>query len=261
MNNEEIKLEGGNMNAPVLKDGRICKERTPASENIHALLCHVRAKSIDWVPESFGIDEAANKHVFSYVEGEVPHDIPSWIWDESILIDVAQRLCAWHNAAADFVPHNDRWLLACEGGADTICHNDFAPYNWVFRDRSFAGLIDFDTCAPGSRLWDIAYTAYRIVPLLPDSRERDYVEYAPFSQKAMRQRLVVFLDTYEHAGGYRYLTDELISVLIRRLQLLADWSRTQGRQSGNEALEAHARMYELHGMWLAEEGHRFRSCV
>ena len=46
-----------------------------------------------------------------------------------------------------------------------ICHNDYAPYNLVFRDGRLVGVIDFETAAPGPRAWDLAYLAYRLVPL------------------------------------------------------------------------------------------------
>jgi Ser/Thr protein kinase RdoA (MazF antagonist) len=46
-----------------------------------------------------------------------------------------------------------------------IVHNDFAPYNHVFSDGGFVGAIDFDTCYPASREWDLAWTLYRYVYL------------------------------------------------------------------------------------------------
>ena len=46
-----------------------------------------------------------------------------------------------------------------------ICHNDFAPYNLVFRDGLPVGAIDFEAASPGPRAWDLAYLAYRLVPL------------------------------------------------------------------------------------------------
>ncbi len=44
------------------------------------------------------------------------------------------------------------------------------------------GVIDFDLCAPGARLWDLAYTAYRYVPLMPGPEVEAAVgEKSPFT--------------------------------------------------------------------------------
>ena len=48
---------------------------------------------------------------------------------------------------------------------EVICHNDFAPYNLMFEDGRLTGVIDLDLASPGPRVWDMAYTAYRFVPL------------------------------------------------------------------------------------------------
>ena len=58
-------------------------------------------------------------------------------------------------------------MLAMPGDlpAEVVCHNDFAPYNVVFDDGGPVGVIDWETAAPGARVWDVAYAAYRWVPL------------------------------------------------------------------------------------------------
>ena len=58
-------------------------------------------------------------------------------------------------------------MLAMPGDlpAEVVCHNDFAPYNVVFGDDGPVGVIDWETAAPGARVWDVAYAAYRFVPL------------------------------------------------------------------------------------------------
>ncbi len=250
---QEIELSGGNMNAPVLAGGRVYKAVSPATPNIHALLGHVREKGLAWVPQSFGVDAQRNKHVLSFVEGTVLHDTPDWLWDRGLLVIIARRLRQWHDATLGFAPVNADWLLPTDGGDEVICHNDFAPYNWVFEGQTFVGLIDFDTCAPGSRLWDIAYTAYRIVPLMPSGSPREYGEVSPFAPEDMAARLGVFLEAY--AGGdveYRYRPGEVLAKLQLRLQALADWSERNGQESGNTDLLEHAKMYRLHRAWLGE---------
>ncbi len=250
---QEVELSGGNMNKPVLVGGRVYKDISRATPNIHALLGYVRERGLSWVPQSFGVDAQRNKHVLSFLPGTVLHDTPDWLWDGDLLAGLARHLREWHDATLGFKPVNGDWLLQTDGGSEVICHNDFAPYNWVFEGHRFAGLIDFDTCAPGSRLWDIAYTAYRIVPLMPNGSPREYGEVSPFSPEEMATRLGLFLKAYASGDErLRYPPADVIVKLQDRLQALADWSERFGQQSGNADILEHARMYRLHRAWLGE---------
>lgn len=189
----------------------------------------------------------------TYIEGEVPHDTSEWIWEETILLEVAKKLRQWHDATINFVKKSGDWLLENDEEPQVICHNDFAPYNCVFRDRQLIGVIDFDVCSPGSRLWDIAYTVYRFVPLFPVGRVDQYGEISPFALDLMIDRLERFLEEYSKGEEViRYSVQEVITKAIKRLHVLADWSERFGVQSQNEELVRHARMYELHATWLNE---------
>jgi hypothetical protein len=246
------QLVGGNMNSPIRSGNLVRKERTAASVNIHELLTYVKQRGIEWIPDSIGIDYEDNKHILSYIEGDVPHDTPEWLWKPELLIEVAQRLCAWHNATLGFHPSTENWTINTHEPYEVICHNDFAPYNCVFdRDKSFIGLIDFDTCAPGTRLWDIAYTAYRFVPLLPVTHEKDYQEYSPFSKQQMLERLNTFLTAYsEYGKSDRYEGDAVLEKLKKRLIALSELSHSMGTARNNPELIRHSTMYKLHSEWL-----------
>ncbi len=150
-------LSGGNMNSPILNNNMIYKEATSATSTIHELLCYVRAKGINWVPKSFGLN-SEGKHVLSYIEGFVPQEVLGWIWNKNILKEVALKLRQWHDATVNFKYEKAQWLLDNDEINEVICHNDFAPYNCVFKDKTFIGLIDFDVCSPGSK--------YGILPIL-----------------------------------------------------------------------------------------------
>jgi len=237
------------MNAPSLRDGVIYKGAHEASANVDALLRHARDKGLDWVPESFGVIDG--KHAFSFVEGDVVHDSPRWLLRKRLLSESARRLREWHDATADFVPVNGDWLLAAEGPNEVVCHNDFAPYNWVFdRRRRLVGLIDFDTCVPGARLWDIAYAAYRIVPLMPFGDAAEYGETSPFPVKKMIARTRHFLARYASGDPeLLYTVEEVVERLSRRLVAIAEWSEAEGLRADNQELLRHARMYRKHAEW------------
>jgi hypothetical protein len=247
--NEEI-LTGGNMSSPIRTGNHIFKEATKATESIHQLLCHVKKKGLDWVPQSFGID-SKGRHELEFIEGVVPHDTPDWLWDRIILGEAAARIREWHNATPDFDLARTQWLMENHEPKEVICHNDFAPYNCVFRDNSLVGLIDFDVCSPGSRLWDLAYAAYRFVPLWPDRVLEPQWDISPFTIQEMQERLQFFLETYSREEKeFHYSPKELILKVQERLKTLSLWSKNFGEQKGNAEILDNARMYATHGDWV-----------
>lgn len=245
-----IALTGGNMNTPILKDHHVYKEMTDATPALHKLLEHLRSKGIDWVPRSY-IDQEEGKHVLSYIEGMVPHDMPLWIWQESILEEVAKKMRAWHDATLDFDHKSLTWLNDNGQAHEVICHNDFAPYNCVFRDEKLIGVIDFDVCSPGTRLWDLAYAAYRFVPLCPTENIDLYKECSPFTKTEMIDRLKRFLEVYgQGQGKTTYEIGTAIEKVQERLSALAKWSEAYGKAQGRNDILEHAKMYTRHGAWL-----------
>jgi len=251
MNDRSDKiLSGGNMNYPILDNNLIYKEVTVATNTIHELLCYVRAQGIDWIPKSYGLNPE-DKHVLSYIDGFVPKETPEWIWNEDILIEVALRLRQGHDATVNFKYKKAQWLLDNDEINEVICHNDFAPYNCVFSGRKFKGLIDFDVCSPGSRIWDIAYTSYRFIPLFPDKNKEKYFEVSPFSKEVMLNRLKLFLDAYsDDKKEFLYDEEKVIDKIVKRLKVLASWSESYGLKTQNQEIQNNGKMYLLHAKWI-----------
>jgi hypothetical protein len=153
------------MTAVVRLGNTVRREAGPWTRSVQALLAHVRTGGIDWVPEPLGLDERG-REVVGFLAGDVHgYPLPAWMWDDAILVAAARRLRAYHDATAGFARAGRVWRLPSHAPDEVVCHNDFAPYNFVFRGRELVGVIDFDTASPGPRVWDLAYLAYRLVPL------------------------------------------------------------------------------------------------
>jgi hypothetical protein len=194
------------------------------------------------VPQPLGFDELGRETV-SYVAGDVwDYPLPAVAWSDATLVAVARLLRGLHDATRDFAPPaGARWMLTMPGDlpAEVVCHNDFAPYNVVFSGDRPAGVIDWETAAPGARVWDVAYAAYRFVPLShsapPELR----------GVAAQGRRLALFCDAYGLGGSDR---DVLLETAIRRVEELRDLILSQAA-SGNaffaaNLAEGHADHYD-----------------
>jgi Ser/Thr protein kinase RdoA (MazF antagonist) len=192
---EEV-LAGGNMTAVVRVGDTVRRTAGPWTPTIHALMRHIRASGFQTVPEPLGLDERG-REIVSFLPGApLTYPLPAFAWSDATLTAVARYLRAFHDASLGFVPPADaRWQWPAHEPVEVVCHNDFAPYNLMFEGESLTGLIDLDLASPGPRVWDMAYTAYRFVPLT-DPANPD----APFpGVDAQARRLAAFCAAYADA--------------------------------------------------------------
>ena len=216
------------------------------------MLSHLHKKGITWIPEYLGTDDEGNEK-FSYITGKVPHDMPEWIWNESILVDIAQKMRAMHDATLDFNTESCVWELPPSDPVEVICHNDFAPYNCVFANKQFVGLIDFDVCSPGSRVWDMAYAIYRFAPFMPPHKKVPTDETCPFTEDVMVSRINLFTSAYAgNADRYRYSITDVCRILQKRLSTLSEWTENYANLINNATLKRNARMYAWHAEWVGK---------
>jgi hypothetical protein len=143
-------------------------------------------------PRVLGTDEHG-REILRFIPGEAHsgtiEPVPDRIFGEDHLVEAARLLRRYHDVVIGFEPPpNARWRLTAPTSHELICHNDWSPWNALFRDGGLAVMLDWDLAGPGTRLWDVANAAVSWVPLIVAARLFDVNERA--------RRLGLFCDAY-----------------------------------------------------------------
>ncbi|MCL1800450.1 MAG: aminoglycoside phosphotransferase family protein [Promicromonosporaceae bacterium] len=232
----EVRLAGGNMGGAVRIGQTVRRQAGPWTSTIHALLKWLRSHgATDIVPEPLGLDDHGREIVRFFPGETFPDEPPPWIWNDDILISSGELLRRIHDASLGFLDSpavkHPVWQLPIHYPAEVICHNDPAPYNFIFNEQQISAVIDWDTAAPGPRIRDLAYLAYRMVPFASDA-----VLIRPLNQEKRLSDLIA-------AYGFPYTNREVFEAMSARLEELADFSDSLARTSGNDELNSHAKRY------------------
>lgn len=237
MGDEEL-LAGGNMNRVVRVGETVRRVPGPWSPTVHALLAWLKEHGAGGlVPAAHGFDDRG-REVLDFVAGDVGnYPLPDWVWGDAALAGCARMLRAVHDASVGFLDSAAGstvvWQLPAHAPAEVVCHNDAAPYNTVFRSGLPVALIDWDTAAPGPRIRDLAYLAYRLVPYLADSGGA-----APRgAARAAR------LDALIAAYGVPFAARDVLATMAERVEELAEFSERRADEAGRPELREHAAMY------------------
>jgi Ser/Thr protein kinase RdoA (MazF antagonist) len=178
------------------------------------------------VPRFIRIDDNGME-IVSFVQGECKEDYPCTNDKNKQLLIIkklAEMMRKYHDATLTFEKtEKDNWMLSYKGDLEkeVICHNDIAPYNVTFVDGMPYGIIDFDTCCPAPRIWDIVYALYRFVPFSESVYDIDKLAYTDYNTDKdadfRKDSIRVFFDAY----GME-CPDYLFEQMRARLQALAD---------------------------------------
>ncbi len=199
-------MTDGRITAGVVRLGdTIRRPITTDRSQVHALLLHLEEQKFGGVPRFLGTDER-NREILSFLPGNVPPDLDHF--DDEQLSAAAALLRRFHDATVSLVREQD-------GGTEVICHNDWGPPNAVFVDGLPTGIIDFDTIAPGLRLWDLGYSAFTWLDLgNPDYTGDEQI-----------RRLFVFAKGY---GMKQCSAAAIATYAVARQTALAVSGKTQG---------------------------------
>ena len=163
---QEHVLAGGNVSAGVVRVGNtVRKPAGPHTAAVEAFLSYLNAAGFSGAPKTLGRDELG-RHVLEYIPGELAHDVAPMDLDG--LYRVGSLVRELHDISEGFrPPPGAHWdAVITPDRSELICHHDLARWNLVCSDDRWV-FIDWDGAAPGSRLWDLAWTVTGFVPLDP----------------------------------------------------------------------------------------------
>ena len=240
----EDVLAGGNME-PVVRVGDTVRRTTGAwTPAVHELLRRCEDAGIGEAPRVLGTDETG-REILTFIPGEVMTDLsPAAQWSPHLLRAAGALLRRLHDASEPIVDAKLTWRQPRREPAEVVCHNDFAPYNLIVDGDRLVGVIDFDMASPGSRLWDIAYLAYRLAPYAEDAAGFDAGRHGTCAD-----RLTELLDAY----GIDCPHDEVRHTAARRLDALAEFTKDRADETGRSDLAGHAAMYRRDARRLRRE--------
>jgi hypothetical protein len=201
--------------------GTVRRSMYPWSSSIHLLLQHLESVGFPSAPRFLGIDDEG-REVLSFVEGVAGAEgskgpgFGAHVWamvvpDEG-LARFARLLREYHQAVAGFAPPaGAAWATGqgAPGPGEIVCHNDFVPWNVVWRDSTPVGVIDWDYAAPAPPLDDVAYALEWSIPFASDEECLSWRRFAV--PPLRRHRLEVFGRAYGLTT-----TDGVIDAVIAR---------------------------------------------
>jgi hypothetical protein len=191
---------------------RVGGEWTPV---VHALLQHLQSLGFSAAPRPLAMD--GKVEVLSFMPGGGPTH------SDDELMRVGALIRALHAATASFVaPPQARWqfMVGAPRKGAVICHNDLSPDNTVYKPAGTpSAFIDWDLAAPAPPLWDVAWAAYRFVPLYDDAT----CDQLGFPVGRQAERLRILCDAY----GLR-AREALLPTVCKRIRVLYDTARVWG---------------------------------
>lgn len=206
---------------PIERDGdALWRPDQPWNQAVHALLTHLHGVGCHGAPRSLGFDRDG-RHKLTWVKGDAGRSSGE---PDDRLVSSAQLIRGYHEAVRGFAaPAGLQVLVGAPVEGPIVCHNDLGPVNTVFSGARAVALIDWDLAGPGDERWDLAYAAYRSVPLYDD----EYFAARAVAPPDRGHRLRLFVDAYglDDRGGF-------VDVIAQRVRSLYETAKSWGGDQG-----------------------------
>ncbi|MCL3863110.1 phosphotransferase [Actinotalea sp. K2] len=249
LDHTEHTLPGGNVTAGVVRVGRTVRRPAgPQTPAVHALLAHLADVGFPHAPRSHGLDDKG-RHVLDFVPGVPAHPAPpgSAPLDAHEVGRVVREL---HDALDGWRPPSDAvWTCPIPtDGDDLVVHNDLAPWNIVVAPDRLV-VIDWDACSPGTRGWDLAYTAHGVAPLTPGAPDA-------------AGRLRALADGYRLDEAGRYQLAALLAPRAWSMHTLLERGHRSGEQPWARLWdEGHGEIWSGDARWIESQALTLRTAL
>jgi len=173
----EVALPGGNVGGAKLVGDVVLRPTGPWTPAVHALLDHLHRVGLDSIPRVLGVDDQG-REMLTYIPGRSIAADSEFVGD-ALLTSAVAWLRRFHDAAATFRPSGvRRWRHGPRALAEheIVCHNDPGAYNWIVDGDRVVGVIDWDMAGPGVPIDDLAFMAWKSLPLHVDLPLHDVVQ-------------------------------------------------------------------------------------
>lgn len=234
---QEERLAGGNTTIVVRVGDTVRRPTGPWTPAVHDLLTHLAAAGFSGAPRVLGIDEA-DREVLEFVPGEVgtlsaAQPLPAWFRTPDSCWSTGRWIRDFQTAQQGLAIDPAKPWRRADGTSlrpgQVIVHHDVSPYNTVRRADGTLVVLDWDFARPGDPLEDLAWAAWRWVPLMAGSSW--HAEYGVGDDEDVRRRqqrnLTALLDGYGPSQRQReQLADAIAKQMTGHASDLEDMART-----------------------------------
>ena len=206
---EEEVLHGGNTSVVVRVGDTVRRQTGHWTPAVHALLAHLQSVGFADGPTVLGID-GQGREILPFVVGEAgnfdPGPLPDWFRTADACTAIGDWLRRCHSAQRGFAPDPALpWRMAAGrplAAGEVVVHHDAGPYNTVRRPDGGLTVIDWDFCAPGDPIEDLAFVCWSWAPLWND-RAAVHRWFGDASVEATATRLGAVVEGYGAAEADR----------------------------------------------------------
>lgn len=218
---DEERLSGGNTTVVTRVGDTVRRPVGPWTPAVHDLLNHLAAVGFTGAPRVLGVDDSG-REILEFVAGEVgtlsaTDPLPGWFRTAEACWAIGRWIREFQSAQSEWTADPAKPWRRAPGsplrGGQVIVHHDVSPYNTVRRPDGSLVVLDWDFARPGDPVEDLAWAAWRWVPLMAGSKWHNEYGVAVGEDPLERQRtnLAALLDGYRPSPEQRAALPAAIS--------------------------------------------------